>query len=219
MGLFHLSVNVYIDGFNLYYGALRGTPYKWLNLDAMCRRLLPDREINRIRYFTARLEPYPHDLNAPNRQGIYLRALSTIPNLTIHYGRFSHHPTIAPIYPLTYSSPSDPPERVRILKTEEKRSDVNLATMLLIDCFDDDFDEAVVVSNDSDLTLPIEYVVNKFGKRVGVINPHHRSRVSRELSEVASWFYRRINRSALANSQFPSGMSDARGDFKKPALW
>ncbi len=157
-----MSVNVYIDGFNLYYGALRGTPYKWLNLNALCRRILPDREINRIRYFTARIASYSHDPQAPDRQDNYLRALETIPHLTIHYGRFSFHPTTAPIYPLTYSSPSDPPERVRILKTEEKRSDVNLATMLLIDCFDDDFDEAVVISNDSDLTLPIDYVVRKF---------------------------------------------------------
>ncbi len=218
-GTFPLSANVYIDGFNLYHGALRGTSYKWLNLAVMCRRLLPDREINRIRYFTARVANYPHDPMARSRQGTYLRALRTIPDLTIHYGRFSHHPATAPIYPLTYADPSEPPERVRILKTEEKRSDVNLATMLLIDCFDEEFDEAVVISNDSDLTLPIEYVIDKFGKRVGVINPHHRSRVSRELSEVATWFYRRINRSALANSQFPADMSDSRGDFRKPALW
>ena len=213
-----MSVNVYIDGFNLYYGALRDTPYKWLNLAAMCNRLLPGRDINRIRYFTARVSSYPHDLRAPDRQDNYLRVLGAIPNLTIHYGRFSRHPTTAPIFPLTYANPSDPPQTVRILKTEEKRSDVNLATMLLIDCFDGDFDEAVVISNDSDLTLPIEYVINKFGKRVGVINPHG-GRVSRELSSVATWHYRQINRSALANSQFPANMSDGRGNFEKPALW
>ena len=214
-----MTTNVYIDGFNLYYGALRGTPYKWLDLSEMCRRLLPDKEINRIRYFTAPVVPYPHDQDVSSRQNFYLRALETIPNLTIHYGRFSFHPVTAPVYPLTYSDPSAPPETVRILKAEEKRTDVNLATMLLIDCFDDDFNEAVVISNDSDLTLPIVYVVGKFGKRVGVINPHHHSRVSRELSEAASWFYRRINRSVLANSQFPANMADARGAFRKPAQW
>lgn len=32
--------NVYIDGFNLFYGALKGSPYKWLNLEALCQRLL-----------------------------------------------------------------------------------------------------------------------------------------------------------------------------------
>ena len=52
-----MKANVYIDGFNLYYGALRGTAYKWLNLSAMCQRLLPGRSIGRIRYFTAKLKP------------------------------------------------------------------------------------------------------------------------------------------------------------------
>jgi hypothetical protein len=48
-----LQTNVYIDGFNLYYGCLKGTPYKWLDLDALCRRLLPKHRLGRIRYFTA----------------------------------------------------------------------------------------------------------------------------------------------------------------------
>ena len=106
---------------------------------------------------------------------------------------------------------------VQILKTEEKRSDVNLATLLLIDCFDNDFDEAVVITNDSDLTLPIEYVVSRFNKRVGIINPQRRGRASRELRQAASWSYRQINRNILANSQFPATMNDAQGTFRKPS--
>jgi hypothetical protein len=31
---------VYIDGFNLYYGAVKGTPYKWLDLKSVCQKLL-----------------------------------------------------------------------------------------------------------------------------------------------------------------------------------
>ncbi len=107
----------------------------------------------------------------------------------------------------------------KIMKTEEKRSDVNLATLLLTDCFDDDFDEAVLISNDSDLALPVEYVVNRFNKQVGIINPHYRNSISRELSGTASWFYRRINRSVLANSLFPNVMTDAQGQFTKPPRW
>ena len=59
----------------------------------------------------------------------------------------------------------------------------------------------------------------KFHKDVSVINLHQRNRVSRELADVATWFYRTINKSALAKAQFPVGMSDARGAFRKPALW
>ena len=214
-----MVTNVYIDGFNLYYGAVRRTPYKWLDIRTMCQNLLPDRQINRIRYFTARVVPLPHDQEVRSRQNIYLRALRTIPNLFIHYGRFSSHPARAPIHPLSYPNPSAPPETVQILRTEEKRTDVNLATLLLIDCFDDDFDEAVVISNDSDLTLPLEYVVGKFGKTVGVINPHSRGRISRELDGAATWSYKQINKSVLASSQFPNVMADSHGPFHKPNTW
>ena len=54
-----MKANIYIDGFNLYYGALRKTPYKWLNLLLLCQRLLPNRSIGKIRYFTARITPLP----------------------------------------------------------------------------------------------------------------------------------------------------------------
>ena len=213
------TANVYIDGFNLYYGSLRGTPYKWLNLLLMCQMLLPNRYIGRIRFFTARITSQPHNPLAPERQGIYLRAIQTIPNLSIHLGRFSSTPTRSPVFPLVYLYPNGPAQTVRILKTEEKRSDVNLATLLLVDCVDDDFDEAVVISNDSDLMLPIEYAAGRFGKTVGVINPHRRSRVSGELVRAASWSFKEINRSILAVSQFPNSIVDAYGTITKPSTW
>jgi hypothetical protein len=71
-----LRTNVYVDGFNLYYGCLKGTPYKWLDLDALCRRLLPKHELGRIRYFTAIIAARPHDPSGPARQRAYLRALA-----------------------------------------------------------------------------------------------------------------------------------------------
>jgi hypothetical protein len=49
-----MLTNVYVDGFNLYYGCLKGTPYKWLDLGALCQVLLPPNKIQRIRYFTPR---------------------------------------------------------------------------------------------------------------------------------------------------------------------
>lgn len=206
--------NVYIDGFNLYYGSLKGHPnLKWLNPAEMCRILLPNREIHRIRYFTARISPLPHDSQAPHRQSIYLRALETIPNLTIHLGEFvSHRAT----YPL---ADKDPTEIVAVIKTEEKRTDVNLATHLLVDCFDGDFDEAVIVSNDSDLTLPVEVVVGKFGKPVGMVNPHPRRKLSSALRKATTSQIREINKSVLARSQFPDVLSDARGEFHRPPRW
>jgi hypothetical protein len=74
-----MATNVYVDAFNLYYGCLKGTPYRWLDLGALCRRLLPKDRINRIRYFTATVSARPDNPDAPQRQQVYLRALETIP--------------------------------------------------------------------------------------------------------------------------------------------
>ena len=68
--------NVYVDGFNLYFGALRNTPYRWLNIVELSRRLLRDEvTLNRVRYFTARVVSRPDDPTAAERQETYLRAL------------------------------------------------------------------------------------------------------------------------------------------------
>jgi hypothetical protein len=68
-----------VDGFNLFYGAPRGSPYRWLDLGALCHLLLPNDEINRIRYFTARVTSRPHHPGKSQHQDGYLRALATTP--------------------------------------------------------------------------------------------------------------------------------------------
>ena len=215
-----MGASIYVDGLNLYDGSLRRYPQlKWLDIAQMCRTLLPGREINRIRYFAARVNPLPHDLHAPHRQDTYFRALRTIPDLTIHLGRFATRRAMMPRDPLTYLEGRRAPEVVPVIRTEEKRTDVNLATHLLVDCFDDDFDEAVIVSNDSDLTLPIEVVIEKFGKPVGMINPHPANRLSSELARATTYQIRSINRSVLARSQFPTILTDDRGEFHRPNRW
>ena len=83
-----MRTNVYVDGFNLYYGCLKGTSYRWLNLDTLCRLLLPPNQIRRIHYYTARITPRANDPTGPVRQNIYLRALGTLPTVQITYGTF-----------------------------------------------------------------------------------------------------------------------------------
>ena len=83
--------NVYIDGFNLYYGALRKTPYKWLGLAKLAQVLLPADTVQELHYFTARVSSRPYNPTAAHDQGIYIRALKTIPNLHIKYGNFLTH--------------------------------------------------------------------------------------------------------------------------------
>jgi len=208
-----VRTNVYVDAFNLYYGAVRGTPYKWLNLDALCRAILPKSDFNRIRYFTATVQSRPGDPQQAQRQQVYLRALATIPHLSIHFGRFL---TSTVRMPLAHP-PAEGPRTVDVLKTEEKGSDVNLATFLLVDGFGDDYDAAVVISNDSDLVLPIEVVRGDLGREVGVVNPHPKT-PSWALRNAAS-FYRPLRERALRESQFPEVMEDAAGIFRKPDTW
>ena len=207
-----MRTNLYVDGFNLYYRAVRGTPYRWLDIGKLASLLLPRHEINRIRYFTALVRNRPSDPAQPQRQQAYLRALQTIPNLSIHYGRFLESTKRMPL-----ASPHpNGPQTVEILNSEEKGSDVNLATYLLLDAFDNDFDIAVVISNDSDLQLPIQLTREKLGKLVGVIDPSDRH--SFQLNKAASW-YRNLRKGPLSASQFPGIITDDTGDIAKPAGW
>lgn len=216
----NLPTNVYVDGFNLYYGAVRNTPYKWLDIKALSLKLLPTLQINRIRYFTARVKALPHDPQKPSRQDIYLRALRTIPNLSIHEGHFVGWPVLMPQYPFAYPNQwSKQPQKVQVHRTDEKGSDVNLATYLLDDCFANDFDQAVVISNDADLATPISLVTGKYGKNVCVINPHSYHKISRDLLKVANTSVWTINRSVLAACQFSPVLTDGTGAFSKPSTW
>ncbi len=83
-----MKTNVYVDGFNLYYGCLKNTPYRWLDIAELCRLMLPKDHINQIKYFTALVSARPTDPDQPVRQQTYLRALRTIPNFTLVYGSF-----------------------------------------------------------------------------------------------------------------------------------
>jgi hypothetical protein len=68
---------VYVDGFNLYYGAVKGTPYKWLDISKLCQ--LASKESDRQnQIFIVLVSARPNDPDQPNRQ-LLLRALKTIP--------------------------------------------------------------------------------------------------------------------------------------------
>jgi uncharacterized LabA/DUF88 family protein len=220
-----VRANVYIDGFNLYHGCFddhRNRPhwrqYRWLDLDALSRKLCRQDLINRIRYFTALVDPYPSNPNNRTRQLTYLRALHTIPHLSVHLGRFAtnekerplavpHAPRPTPVVPL---------QMVPIIEREEKGSDVNLASYLLVDAFKQEYDLAVVISNDSDLAEPIRLVRSEFGLKVRIVNP--RKFLAYDLRGIAD-FYSNIKFGMLQQSQFPSTMTDATGPFRKPARW
>jgi len=202
---------LYIDGFNFYYGAARRFGVRWINPIQLAKLLLPDHEFVRVRYFSAIVKPDPADPAKISRQHTYLRALRTLPDIDIQMGAFLQSVKSMPRHPLT-----DPIERVDVLKTEEKGSDVNLATALLLDAFDDAMDCAVLVTNDSDLAGPMRVVRSRFGKTVGLINPQKRP--GRVLSSISD-FTRQVRRGVLEASQFPHELEDADGASHRPSSW
>ena len=214
---------IYIDGFNLYFRLLEKRPaLKWLNIKALAEKLLkPENKVIGVRYYTARVSGRI-DPNAPARQQIYLDALRTLPEITLHMGAFLLSEKFAGLVKppefrprITLSEPW--PDVVKIIKVEEKGSDVNLASQLLLDAFQKSFDVAAVLSNDSDLVEPIRIVTQVMGKPVGLLSPV--SNPNPELSRVSS-FIRRISVSDLAASQFSSPLLRADGSqLNKPTSW
>lgn len=205
--------NVYIDGFNFYDGCLKATPHRWLDLGAYCRTEFPNNTIHRIRYFTALVKPTPQDPTQQQRQSTYLRALGTILHLSIHYGRFAVMPTWRW---LANTPPNDPPQSVKIIQIEEKGSDVNLASYLLMDGFDRDRGGAVVVSNDSDLVEPIRMVRASLNLKVGILNPDKKP--AQDLRGIAD-FSQTARHDPLGACRFASTRTDERGTIVKPAGW
>ena len=82
-----MITNVYIDGFNLYYRALKDTPFRWLDLRKLAETVFPQDDIHRVCYFTARLDARPGNPNQPRRQLVYLRALATLPGFDAYLRR------------------------------------------------------------------------------------------------------------------------------------
>jgi uncharacterized LabA/DUF88 family protein len=216
---------VYIDGFNLYYRMQKRLPsLKWVNPLLMAAAVLdPMHQITRVNYYIARISARAHDPQAPARQATYLRALATVPEIAVHEGSLMISELWMPLaapprsYPNSYAWALPTPTAVRVVKSEEKGSDVNLGAHLVRDAFTDAFDVGVVITNDSDLVEPIRIAVQEAGKRVGLLVPVKYP--TQSLMNVAS-FYLRLRPGHLAKSQFPATivLPDG-GSITKPATW
>lgn len=207
-----LRTIVYVDGFNFYYGQLRGTPWKWLDLPRLFETVLgPQNELIKVKYFTAKIQPTSRDPDANLRQDTYFRALKRhCERVEIHLGHFLRHQV-----GMEHANP--PPEVVKVWKNEEKGSDVNLALQLLNDAWLDRYDCAVVVSNDSDLATSLHLVRSQHRKVIGLITPGAPKRkTSRQLLSKAD-FVRPIRTHALQSSLLPDPITGTR--IHKPASW
>ena len=202
---------VYIDGFNFYYGAVKGTSFKWLDLQALCRALLaPHHQLVGIKYFTAKVSGRG-DPQRPQRQETYLRAIRAhIPLLSVHHGHFLTHAVSMPL-----AQPLNGRRTATVYKTEEKESDVNLAVHMVNDAWADACDCTVLLSNDSDLAEALR-VCKERGKMIGLLCPTRAAHPSAELMKHAD-FVKRIRARVIENSQLPNPIPGT--SIHKPIAW
>jgi len=199
---------LYVDGFNLFYGSLKGTPYRWLDLRHLAQLMLPDQDVIAVKYFTATVDSPSGSV----KQQLYMAALEQS-GVQIYRGHFLSH---AKLRPLKAACAQCGKTKVEVIITEEKGTDVNLATHLVYDACSDAFDVAAVLSNDSDLVTPIAFAREKCRKVVGVINPQRNP--ARALLKAAS-FYKKLRTGVLAASQLPSVVEHAGRRLEKPRGW
>lgn len=212
---------VYVDGFNLYYRALKKRPqHRWLNLKALAEAVLrAENQVIKVNYYTARASG-KLDPDLPRRQQTYFNALETVPEVEIVEGNFLAKKAWAQMAPAPQNGkpPFQPwPNVVRIVKTEEKGSDVNLGAHLVRDAYTGAFDVAAVVTNDTDLVEPVRIVAQDVGKPVGILSPD--AQVAKSLADVAS-FQRFIRTGHLSDAQFPDVIPrEGEADLQRPSTW
>ena len=214
-----MKVNVYIDGLNLFYGMLKGTPYKWLDLEKFTSALVAsDIEVVTIKYFTARIKAYPHDPDKLLRQHYYLQALSTLPKVEIIEGFYTKHKVKMPFFKEPCISCDKTDGMASVVKLEEKRSDVNIATEMLLDAMlVNGIDAFTLVSGDSDLAGPVSAIRHRLKKPVAVYNPHDGT--CDELKKFAS-LYKNIPRDMPSRCQLPDEIALPNGrTIRRPPAW
>ena len=210
----------YIDGFNLYYGLLQKTPqYKWLDPFSLIKNLLrPDHEILAVKFFTARIRPYPFDQAAITRQDIYINAISSVDRVSITEGYYNRNKIWLPHLSEKCKTCDDSRDGMaHVMKFEEKRSDVNLTSALLSDAFRNAADCFVLVSGDSDYITPVDIVRFELLKSVLVFNP--RTDRPSDLRYHAS-YYAHIPRDLPAKCQLPEVVTLPNGRaIHRPSAW
>jgi uncharacterized LabA/DUF88 family protein len=245
-----VRVGVYVDGYNLYYGARglcgRGAPgWRWLDIRALAERLVAgaahwrSASIDRIVYCTAKIDAASNQSGATDQE-IYLKAIMGATSVDlIEYGTYVARVKTAPLAVKAPSRQGGPqivnsgwPVMIRdghgnpvpdaqfmvsFAHREEKGSDVNVASHLLVDVLTSRVDAAVVISNDSDLRFPISYARSRVP--IGLVNPSkkHMAGALRGRSDegVGGHWWRQLTGADLRACQ----LSDSVGSLAKPLGW
>ena len=227
---------IYIDGYNLYYGRLRGTPFKWLDVIQLFQVLLAQRDQNesleRVNLFTAHaLANFAsHGTSSVEAQSTYHRALKVLygERFETVYGNHSFDKSGALLPAFVPGQPYDRTNRIRVWKLEEKKTDVNLAIRMYRDTCKGLYDRIILVSNDSDAEPALEAIRQDFPHiMVGVVVPIHpsspgattRRRASGSLKNLAHWTISHITDKQLQHAQLPAKIPTKKKPILKPGHW
>lgn len=224
-----MKTNVYIDGFNFYHACFKNWDdpacheflphgYKWVDFRALFEASYPNDQIHRIQYCTAMVRWSPQKTA---RQEVFLRALRSTPRLRVHLGHHEERPKWGRLI-TSVPCPNNPQciagqPLVQVMTREEKGSDVNLATYLLKDAFLRDFEQAIVVSNDSDLASAIHVARVDAKLPIHVLSPA--LAVAKELRTAAT-SARCLDKSLIPQCQLPRTITFKDGTaVHKPQDW
>jgi uncharacterized LabA/DUF88 family protein len=202
---------VYIDGFNFYYGAVKGTPHKWLNLQKYFERLRQDDELQKIWYFTAKVSGPQLD-----RQETYFDALATLPLISMVFGLYKYKKLRCKIKECHYQGNKS------YKVPEEKGTDVNIALQMLDDAYQGACDRIILVSGDSDLVPAVKLIKKRHPDiQVTVYIPASDPKrgAAKELRSVADK-HKTLPTALLAKAQFPPSFTGTSGSIiSKPENW
>lgn len=224
---------VYIDGYNFYYGRLRNTSYKWLDVvklfeNSIVRAQLPDTKIVQVKFFTADVKANfsSHGPLGPEMQLRYHRALETLypHKLQIIKGYHSAETATMPKY--IDDNPSgivDKSDSHKVWRLNEKQTDVNIALHLYRDAQQAIANNLVICSADSDLVPALKMIrMDKFPVRIGVVIPKSPSNPrppNAQLSGLADWTRSHIRDEELSASQLPNKVPTKKKPIIKPEYW
>ncbi len=221
---------IYIDGYNLYYGRLRHTSYKWLDPFKLFQAILkvqdPSSNIIKIKYFTAPVKAKfsSHDQASVTAQNSYHRALKYIYNDQIEIIQGYH--TIEKGNPPRYNKPIDKDDRVEIWNFEEKQTDVNIALHMYKDAISEKILQQVLVSNDSDLELPLKLINEDKPKiTIGLIIPRpkptgsRRRPTNKSLSQYSHWTRHHILDEECQHALLADMIPTNKKPISKPEHW
>ncbi len=207
-------VSVYIDGFNLYFGALKARPHlKWLDLRAFAEQLYPAVEIADVYYFTADVLRRDESDSSPKRQTAYLKVLADS-GVEIVKGHFSVHNK----YLRLVGEAGSEAQTVNVWQHEEKGSDVNLAAYLLRDVYIAEVTHALVISGDSDLANALQFARDA-GAHISLAIPNRHENGSAKLKASAD-YVQFVKTTQLEVSQFSKAVRIASGrEIVRPKDW